>query len=112
MPEISKEEAQKRLEATVKNANWIAHFLGNETQQQDFLEVYRGLHAQLREGDRLEIELGLYSHSGKYALEIPTANFKIILHPKNGKGEIVYSRDTTGGIGFGNLLYREANPEI
>ena len=106
MPEISEKEARKRLEATVENVDWITHFLGNETKQQDFLEVYRGLHAQLREGDRLEIELGLYSHPGIHALEIPTANFKIILCTKNGKREIVYSRDTIGGIGLGNLLYR------
>lgn len=106
MPEITEKEARERLEHAVKNVDWITHFLGNETKQRDFLEVYRGLRAQLHEGDRLEIELGLYSHSGKYALEIPTANFKIILCPKNGKREIVYSRDTMGGIGLGNLLYR------
>jgi hypothetical protein len=106
MPEISEKEARKRLEATVKNVNWITHFLGNETQRRDFLEVYRGLHAQLHEGDRLEIELNLYSYPGRDALEIPTANFKIILYPRNGKKEIVYSRDPMVGIGLGNLLYR------
>lgn len=106
MPEISEEEARGRLEDTVKDVNWITHFLGNETKQRDFLEVYRGLHAQLHEGDRLEIELNLYSYPGRYALKIPTANFKIILCPRNGKKEIVYSRDHTGGIGLGNLLYR------
>ncbi len=106
MPEISEKEARKRLEATVKNVDWIAHFLGNEPQQRYFLEVYRGLHAQLHEGDRLEIELSLYSYPGRYGSEIPTAGFKIILYTKNGKREIVYSRDATGGIGLGNFLYR------
>ena len=106
MPEISEKEARKRLEDTIKNVNWITHFLGNETKQRDFLEVYRGLHAQLHEGDRLEIELDLCSYPTRSGLEIPTANFKIILCLKNVKKEIVYSRDTTGGIGLGNLLYR------
>ncbi|MEK6897389.1 MAG: hypothetical protein AABW93_02575 [Nanoarchaeota archaeon] len=106
MPEISEEEARGRLEDTVKDVNWITHFLGNETKQRDFLEVYRGLHAQLHEGDRLEIELGLYSYPARDALEIPTAGFKIVLHSKDGKKERVYSRDATGGIGLGNLLYR------
>ena len=105
MPEISEKEARKRLEDAVKNVDWITHFLGSETRQRDFLEVYRRLHAQLREGDSLEIELSLYSYLGRDAIEIPTACFKIVLHFKDRKKEIVYSRDTTGGIGLGNLLY-------
>ena len=106
MPEISKEEARKRLEDSVKTVDWITHFLGDETKQQDFLEVYRGLNAQLREGDRLEIEIDPYMLSREKYADIATAAFSIILHLKDGKKEKVYQKSTGSEIGSGRLLYK------
>ena len=107
MPEIPKEEARKRLEDSVKNVDWITHFLGDKSRQESFLDVYRGLHSQLREGDSLEIEVWAHMRDGQYK-EIPTATFKITLKRKDGKKDVIYTRDADGsGIGGGHLLYRD-----
>ena len=112
MPEISKEEARKRLEDSVKNIDWIAHFLGDETKQQNFLDVYRGLHAQLREGDRLEIHVYLKHHIGKISVistvdVIPTVDFGIALHTKKGEEKEVYRRDFSFKSVSSKVLYKD-----
>lgn len=103
--DISKKEARKRLEDSVLKVDWITHFLGDDSDQDNFLNVYRGLHAQLREGDKLEIKPSLSVYDGRHGLEVPTADFGIILIEKDGKSNLIYARGTAGGIGSGHLLY-------
>ncbi|MFH1311528.1 MAG: hypothetical protein ABIH65_03935 [Nanoarchaeota archaeon] len=105
--EISREEARKRLENSVKNIDLINHFLGNDSAQEDFLKIYRGYYAQLCVGDRLEIRASPSICNGKYHTKIPILSFNIILCKRTGKEKLVYGFDKMDSTGIGTLLYDE-----
>jgi len=86
MSEISKEEARKRLEDSVKKVDWITHFLGNKSDQNFFLECYRDFYTQLREGDNLDIKVHVYREPGENS---PTAEFLIVLNTASKKKKTV-----------------------
>lgn len=106
--EISEAEARQRLEEAVKKGDLITHFLGDQSRQNSFLRVYRGLHSQLHEGDKLEIEFNLTTFRRHGIEEEPSARFRIVLINQEGKKYFVYSIDRDGS-GFGDrpLLYDE-----
>ncbi len=80
--ELSREEAEGRLSEVVTKFDWAGEFLGNH--KDDFLRTYRALHAQLREGDKLEIEIEIDRHENTRCSTISYPIFKIVLHRPSG----------------------------
>ena len=86
--EISREETQQELERAVKDFDWIGEFLGKK--RAEFLDMYRVLHAQLREGDKLKIEVCKSSCRVGYGSEKCEPWFAILLYKSNGDKESPY----------------------
>lgn len=58
--ELTKEEAEGKLEKAIKAFDWGKEFLGEDFE--GFIRAYRALHAQLRDGDSLKIEIVKREH--------------------------------------------------
>ncbi len=81
--EVSQEEAYKRLEQAVDDFDWIKEFLGL-MDRDDLLVAYRGLHAQLREGDELKFEVVKMNHETNIH-DIDYPSFSIVLYREDNE---------------------------
>jgi len=103
MPEVSRSEARRRLNNAVRIFEWSSLM----ADPNEFLEVYRSFHAQLREGDTLDIRLDTTTSHARYGLEHTGVVFEIVLRENNGEGRPVYWMDTDGSTSIGPILYTD-----
>ena len=101
MPEISDEQARKNLE-TVVCSKGVEIILGKHADH--FLSTYQALHAQLRSGDRLDIEL--------HAIDDDRHNddifFRTVLYISDGRKEYISFGSRNGSSSpAGSLLYKD-----
>ena len=102
--EISRADAESRLANAISNFDWAKEFLGDKN---GLLDNYRALHAQLREGDRLSIEVDSTTYYGRYGVEVKYPVFNIALYKKGQAGkEVVYSFSDDVNMGR-RLLYQD-----
>ncbi len=105
MTEISKEDARKRLETTVAEFNWIETFLGN---QESFLRKYRALHEQLKEEDKLTIDIIPRTRAEKWHIDTRYVDFVVTLYRKDQKPKRVLSQNAESSVIVpDNLLYSD-----
>tara|TARA_Y100000310_G_C20161858_1_gene569547 strand:- start:129 stop:458 length:330 start_codon:yes stop_codon:yes gene_type:complete len=103
--EISKEEARGRLEQAVSEVDVISLFLGIE--KVTFMRTYCALHRQLRDGDRLTIEVTAEKHEGS-SRDFVYPVFNIVFYAGDSQGRVIVQKDITGyGVSKveDNLLY-------
>jgi len=96
---ISEEQAKAELEKVVEVTDIKSLLLGEAHWQQNFLKDYRILHAQLKEGDELKIEIGRGLDEKDYSL-----GFNIVLYQQNAAKKIV-NHFTRGCSSGDKLLY-------
>lgn len=73
---LSQQEAERRLEEAAKSFDWVTKLLGHA--RKDLLSGYRSLHAQLKDGDRLEIRVVKKTHECQH-IEIDYPCFEVVL---------------------------------
>ena len=99
MPELSDEQARKNLEA-VLCLKGIGVILGEHAGQ--FLSTYRALYAQLRQGDRLDIELDATDGDRHN----DNVFFRTVLYTSDGRKRYISSGSRNGSVSpVGSLLY-------
>jgi len=98
MPKVSRQQVERELEKAINTFDW-SRFLGN--QKSKLLDSYIALSAQLREGDKLKVEVkeGQSENYENYPV------FAIVLYPKGKKEgrEVGFVADGLGG--FPTTLY-------
>ena len=75
---ISKKEVRKKLEESLKNFDWLNEFFPHSNK---FILEYKLYHAQLREGDKLEINVSK-SENSKNGIPYAEPFLEIILLQK------------------------------
>ena len=105
--EISRKKAEQDLEKAVADFDLVGEFLGGA--KQGFLNMYRKLHAQLREGDELKIKIHKSRSDVDHKSVSYEPNFDIVLISKGIEQKIVYSIGLTGEkvISPGHYLYHK-----
>ncbi len=101
---LSKEEAQKRLEEAAKGFDWVSELLGSA--KEDLLTGYRTLHAQLKEGNRLEIRVEKKTHECRSA-DMVYPCFEIVHVLSNGKTRVVATYSSGWSTTAALPLYNE-----
>jgi hypothetical protein len=92
---LSESEAQKKLEQVVKEYDWIGEFLG--PNKDSFLRTYRAMYAQLKDDDRLEIEIKKQEKHTNYS-DFAFPDFCIVHYKTNGTTKVVHTCDSLGNI--------------
>ena len=100
---ISKKEVRKKLEESLKNFDWLNEFFPHSNK---FILEYKLYHAQLREGDKLEINVSK-SENSKNGIPYAEPFLEIILHSKENRLGVVCTFYYDGSLLRGSeLLYK------